>query len=123
MVEVLGGRAHTTGGWSWLLKKRDGVRSGPLIYTLCRGVADIRTRRGSEQKSVDPVYSESTADLLDAIAIGFRPDIGWIGVKPCMGLEAKNNISIKNTRDRESTNMRDKLRRTEGLLTKTNSCA
>ena len=71
MVEVLGGRAHTTGGWSWLLKKRDGAR-GTLPYTLCRMEADIRTRRGSEQKSDDPVDPESTADLLDTIAIGLR---------------------------------------------------
>ena len=74
MVEVMGGRAHTTGGWSWLLKKRDGAR-GTLPYTLCRWRL---TRRGSEQKSADPVYSESTADLLDAIAIGLRPDVGSV---------------------------------------------
>lgn len=58
MVKVLGGRVHTTGRWSWLLKKRDRVRSGPLKYTLCRVEAysaDIHTRRGSEQKSIETV--------------------------------------------------------------------
>ena len=50
MVEVLGGRAHTTGEWSWLLKKREGAR-GTRPYTLCGMEADEKGKRTEVSRS------------------------------------------------------------------------
>ena len=76
MVEVLGGRAHTTGGWSWLLKKRDGARE-TLPYTLCRVEADMPAagRRGGKRKVVDQdgTFRKATAHAMDASGTGHSP--------------------------------------------------